>query len=71
MAQAPLLTLIFHGSIGAYREDDQEPSSGSTPAHVDRHRWGSMTQYIDATFRSWPRQANMAQPMLDDVGIIT
>jgi hypothetical protein len=24
MAQAPPLTVIFHGSIGAYREDGQE-----------------------------------------------
>jgi hypothetical protein len=29
MAQAPLLTLIFHGSIGAYREDGQDRKLGA------------------------------------------
>ena len=35
MAQAPLLTLIFHGSFGAYREDGQDWTIPSRPDSLD------------------------------------
>ncbi len=36
MAQAPLLTLISHGSFGAYRKDDQH-SRRTTPQEASFH----------------------------------
>src|SRR5216683_2463455 len=38
MAQAPLLTLIFHGSFGACREDKQDWTIPSQPGSLDNFR---------------------------------
>jgi hypothetical protein len=49
MAQAPLLTLIFHGSFGAYREEGTGAKSGAADRVLPR-QFIDFVQLLDSDF---------------------